>query len=113
MQDAFVPPDWTAAQMQFMLRAAQRSMRAQDLSYAVLRKVAAGALSPADIHAAIGAITADHGYTAQLTALGMRFFCEVLQVLGDAPDAPPRFNAGDPSAWFVALADYVNANSRR
>jgi hypothetical protein len=115
MQDAFVSPDWTAVQMQFILRAAQRSMRAQDLSYAVLRKVAAGALSPADIHAALTGIATAHSasYNAQLSQLGMRFFSEVLQILGDASDAPPHLNAGDPAAWFVALAEYVNANSRR
>ena len=49
MRDAEATADWTAAQMQYMLRAAQQSARAQDLYYTRAAARALGTLTPTAI----------------------------------------------------------------
>jgi hypothetical protein len=101
--------------MQFMLRAAQQSVRAQDLYYAVLQRVALGTLTPTAIRDTLASFSADYGpsYAAQVGQLGMQFLGGLLQATGNASDPPPPYDAANPTAWFVRLSDYANANSRR
>jgi hypothetical protein len=115
MRDADATADWTAAQMQYMLRAAQQSARAQDLSYAVLQRVALGTLTPGAIRDALASFSADYGpsYAAQVGQLAMQFVGGLLQVTGNAYDPPPPYDAANATAWFVRLSEYVNDNSRR
>jgi len=101
--------------MQYMLRAAQQSARAQDLYYAVLQRVALGTLTPTAIRDALASFSADYGpsYAAQVGQLAMQFVGGLLQVTGNAYDPPPPYDAANATAWFVRLSEYANANSRR
>jgi hypothetical protein len=115
VRDAEATADWTAAQMQYMLRAAQQSARAQDLYYAVLQRVALGTLTPTDIRDRLASFSADYGpsYAAQVGQLAMQFASGLLQLTGNAYQPPPPYDAANPTAWFVRLSEYANANSRR
>jgi hypothetical protein len=101
--------------MQYMLRAAQQSSRAQDLYYAVLQRVALGSLTPTAIRETLASFSADYGpsYAEQVGQLAMRFVGGLLQVTGNACDPPPPYDAANATAWFVRLSEYANSNGRR
>src|SRR5262245_38292924 len=103
MHDADATADWTAAQMQYMLRAAQQSARAQSLYYAVLQRVALGTLTPAAIRDTLASFSADYGpsYATQVSQLAMHFLAGLLQAAGNTSDPPPSYDAANPTAWFV------------
>ncbi|MGH9143333.1 MAG: hypothetical protein ACRD2I_19535 [Vicinamibacterales bacterium] len=101
--------------MQYMLRAAQQSARAQDLYYAVLHRVALGTLTPTAIRDTLASFSADYGptYAAQVGQLAMQFLGGLLQAIGNADDPAPPYDAVNPTTWFVRLSEYANSNSRR
>jgi hypothetical protein len=101
--------------MQYMLRAAQQSARAQGFYYAVLQRVALGTLTPAAIRDTLASFSADYGpsYATEVGQLAMQFLGGLLQAIGNAHDPPPPYDAANPAAWFVRLSEYANSNSRR
>src|SRR5690348_5057556 len=114
MRDADASADWTAAEMQYMVRAAQDAVHAQGLYYAVLQRVAFGTLTTAAIRDTLASFSTDHGpaYAREVGQLSMQFLGGLLQATAHADDPPPPYDPANHTAWFVRLSEYANNNSR-
>ncbi len=107
--------DWSASYAHYVMRSAQRSVRALDLYSSVLRRVAQGELSPATVRDLLSALSESRGaaYSARLTELSACFFAGLVQVAGHASHPPPAFDAADPMAWLRRLVEYANEVNHR
>ena len=114
MNGADVSEDWTVAAAQYVLNTSQYSARSLDLSYAVLRRVAEGMLTPSAVHDALRSAyeAGREQYATDVAHISGEFFGALIQICTGAAESPPPPDGRDAAAWLARLAEYSRSVQR-
>lgn len=114
MTRADMSEDWTVAVAHYLLNASQHSAQSLDLSYAVLRRVADGTLSPAAVRDTMTrAEDAERQqYSAEVMRISSEFFGALIQNVTGAATSPPAVDSSHAAAWIAQLGDYTRSAQR-
>jgi hypothetical protein len=108
MNGADVSQDWTAAAAHYLVNASLYSARSLDLSYAVLRRVADGTLTPTAIRDTVTRASDERRkqYAADVGQITCELFGALVQVITGAVASPPAVPVDDMATWLARLGDY-------
>ena len=113
MTRADMSEDWTVAAAQYLLNASQRSAQSLDLSYAVLRRLADGTLSPAAVRDTMARAAAEHQqYSADVMRISTEFFGALIQIVTGAAASPPAVHSGHAADWIAQVGEYTISAQR-
>jgi hypothetical protein len=113
MTRADMSEDWTVAVAHYLLNASQHSAQSLDLSYAVLRRVASGTLSPAAVRDTMTRADAEHQqYSADMARISSEFFGALIQIVTGAAASPPAADSRHAADWIAQVGEYTSSAQR-
>lgn len=113
MTRADMSEDWTVAVAHYLLNASQHSAQSLDLSYAVLRRVADGTLSPAAVRDTMTRADAEHQqYSADVARISSEFFGALIQIVTGAAASPPAADSSEAAEWIAKVGEYTRDAQR-